>query len=138
MDKGINSMDMTGNLSENWKRWKQKFENYLIASETNKKPERVQCAQLLHFLGEDALSIYDTFKFNDEEKDKLQVLLQKFDDYFIPKQNLTYERYKFLTFKQGNQTFEQFIKELKTRAKQCKFDALTDDLIKTTNLWDER
>lgn len=122
----------SGNLTDQWRLWRQKFENYLIASETNNKSEEVQCAQLLHFLGDDALQIYNSFSLTASERNKVKTLLQKFEEYFIPKKNLTYERYKFFNLHQGaNETIEQFVTELRNQAKLCEFANLNDDLIKT-------
>lgn len=135
MEKGVQALcfEKNGNLAEQWKLWRQKFENYLVATETNKKPEEVQCAQLLHYLGDEALQIYNSFTFEEAEKNKIKVLIEKFDGYFIPKKNLTYERYKFFNMRQGsNESIEQFVTELKNQAKQCEFADLNDDLVKTT------
>ncbi|KAF2904826.1 hypothetical protein ILUMI_01349 [Ignelater luminosus] len=45
-------MDMSSNLHEKWKFWKQKFNTYLKATEICKKSEETQCAQLLQYIGE--------------------------------------------------------------------------------------
>ena len=52
----------------------------------------MQCAILLHLIGEDALRIYNTFTFVDNEVDKIKPIIGKFDDHFNPKKNITYER----------------------------------------------
>lgn len=141
MEKGIKPMEMNGNLAEHWRIWRQKFENYLIASETLKKSDEIKCAQLLHFLGDDALQIYNSFTFLEEEKGKFDILVKKFDQHFIPKKNLTYERYKFFKSRQAaTESIEQFVTELKNQAKQCEFENLQDEMIKTmliTGLTDE-
>lgn len=36
---GIQQLNISGNLAANWQFWRQKFENYLLAIEINKKPE---------------------------------------------------------------------------------------------------
>lgn len=48
---------LDGNLAENWRRWKQRFElyMYIIATEANKKSAKIQSSILLHTIGEDAL-----------------------------------------------------------------------------------
>ena len=66
---------LDGNLAENWRRWKQRFELYIIATEANKKSEKIQSSILLHTIGEDALDVYNTFEFEDlENKEKLRKL----------------------------------------------------------------
>ena len=132
MERTLPPMNFTDNLAVNWQIWKQRFQTYLIASETNTKEEAVQCAQLLHFMGEEALHIYNTFTIADNERNKIAVLLEKFDNYFIPKTNVTYERYKFVNLRQTPQeSIEQFTTQLKNQANKCEFGNLKDDMVKT-------
>ena len=131
MDRPIPSLILKGNISENWKKFLQRSEIFATASELDKKEEKTQCAQLLHLLGEEAIQIYNTFTFKDEEVNKINILKQKFSQHFSPKKNITYERYKFFTHRQGHQKIEQFITELKNIASQCEFEKLKDELIKT-------
>ena len=129
--RGISFMSMSGNIAENWKMWRSRFENYLRATEMNKKAEANQCAQLLHFIGEEGFRIYTTFTFGEQEVDKLSVLIKKFEDHFLPKENLSFERYKFFMYRQqAGQSLEQFVTELKKQAQKCKLGTLQDDLIK--------
>lgn len=93
--RGISPMRMTGNIAENWQMWRCRFENYLKASEVSKKPQETQCAQLLHYIGKEGFKIYKTFALSESEKDKLLILLEKFEAHFLPKENLSYERYIF-------------------------------------------
>ena len=69
---------LQGNLSENWRKWKQRFE----LNGLNEKDEKVQAATLLHVVGEEALEIYNTFSWN-EVGDKTKVSL-KFEDHCNP------------------------------------------------------
>ena len=41
-------LSLDGNLSENWRRWQQRFELYLEASGVSEKAEKTQAATLLH------------------------------------------------------------------------------------------
>ena len=43
-------------------------------------------------IGEDALNIYDTFTFQDNEINNIQILTDKFDQHFLPQKNITYQR----------------------------------------------
>lgn len=95
------------------------------ASESNLKGEEVQCAQLLHYLGEEALPIYNTFSFQAAEQNKIEILLD-FEQYF--------------TCKQEMETTEQYVTKLNTRVNQCEFGDLSSDLVKAmyVNLRHER
>lgn len=133
METKLSALNLQGNIKENWRIWKQKFEIYSTATELNKKDEKIQCAQLLYHMGEDAIEIYNSFTFAKEDLNKIEPLKKKFEEYFIPKKNLTYERYKFFTARQGSNTIEQFITSLKNQANNCEFgqEELKNELIKT-------
>jgi hypothetical protein len=129
--KGLSPLQINGNTTDNWKRWIQKFEIYATATELTTKPENIQCAQLLYRLGEDCIEIYNSFEFKDGEKDNYNILKKKFEDYFVPKKNLTYCRYKFFSSRQGSESIEQFVTDLRNKARECELGDLQDELIKT-------
>lgn len=54
--------------AEGWKKWKQLFEIYRIASGTNKMDDEVQVAVLLHCMGEACVDVYDTLELTVDEK----------------------------------------------------------------------
>nr|XP_012228184.1 PREDICTED: uncharacterized protein LOC105675538 [Linepithema humile] len=129
--RGISPMRMAGNIAENWQMWRSRFENYLKASEVSKKSQETQCAQLLHYIGKEGFKIYKTFPIAENEKDKLPILLDKFEAHFLPKENLSYERYVFFTMRQkSGQSLEQFVVELTEQAQKCKLGELQNSLIK--------
>ena len=110
---------MTGNLCQNWKVWRQKFETYLLATEICNK-EKTQCAQLLPLIGDEGFTIYNTFEFTGNEKDKIKPLIKKLEEHFTPKKNLAFERHNFLTHKQSEfQSIDQYITELKNLSLSC-------------------
>ncbi|XP_074030761.1 uncharacterized protein [Leptinotarsa decemlineata] len=77
------------------------------------------------------MRIFNTFDFAEGEKDKIFILLTKFNEYFNPKRNLTYERHKFLTAKQlEGQTIEQYITSLKNLSLSCELEQLRESLVK--------
>ena len=129
--RGLNPLKMTGNMDENWKTWRQRFEIYATATELDAKEENIQCAQLLHYMGEEAINIYNTFQFKETEKNKIKVLKEKFNAYFVPKKNIAYERYKLFTSRQNERPLEEFIRELKNQANQCELGTLAGELTTT-------
>ena len=89
---------LDGNLSERWTTWKREFQFYLTASESKNKPDEVKTSRLLSAIGPKSREIYYTFNFaNDEESMTFDVVIQKFDDYFTPKKNITYQRYRYFS-----------------------------------------
>ena len=95
----------------------------MTASGKIKEDEKVQCAILLQVVGEEALEIFNTFKLaTGEDPNKISVLKKKFEDYANPRTNTVFERYRFWECKLlEGEAIDQFIAELKTRARSCKF-----------------
>ena len=50
-----------GNISEQWKRWKQELDFYLVATEKDSKGDKVKLSILLTCIGEQGREIYNTF-----------------------------------------------------------------------------
>ena len=93
MDKlpALKPLKLEGNLAENWRRWKQRYELFMTATEASKKSAKIQSSMF-----KDALEVFNTFEFGSEEdKEKPVEILKKFDEYCNPKRNLTVERHIF-------------------------------------------
>ena len=116
-------ISFSGNLNENWLKWKKEFGFYLTATEANSKPDAVKTSRLLTALGEKGREVYYTFTFTDHtEAMNYNTVLQNFDAYFAPKKNITYLRYRFFSCNQlQGQNIDDFVIELKSRAAHCEF-----------------
>ena len=69
---------------------------------------------LLTCIGKQGREIYNTFQFEDGEKMKFKVVVQKFQDYCSPRKNITFMQHKFFTCKQRDgQSFDEFVSKLK-------------------------
>ena len=92
----------------------------------------VKTSRLLTTIGEKARDVYYTFTFATEGDDiKLDPVTAKFDEYFSPRTNLPYTRFKFFTYNQTNgQTIDEYVTELKTRSRHCEFGTLKETLIR--------
>ena len=67
-----------GNISENWKKFKQKFTTYEIATGINKKKSGTRVATLLTVIGKDAIDVFNTITWSAEGDDtKIDKVLQK-------------------------------------------------------------
>ena len=117
---------LEGNLAENWRSWSAGFDLFLTASGIDEKDEAVQAATFLHLIGPEARSIYDTFEFSDpEDRKKLTPLKQKFAAYCKPRKYITFLRHQFFTRTQAHgESFDQFLLDLRRKAKHCEFSAL--------------
>lgn len=120
------------NLSEGWRRWSQRFDLYLSASGKVKENEKTQVAILLHLMGEEGIEIYNTFTWEPADtSEKIKPVLEKFKNYCNPRKNTVIERYTFWNCKQKDgETVDQFVTELKTKAKNCEFGDQTNLMIR--------
>ena len=128
--KPLEPLILDENAAERWRKWKQRWNLYSKASGAVEKDEETQCAIFLHMIGDDALEIYDTFTFTDEEKGKINALIGKFEEHCSPKKNITYERYKFNTCSQNGRPLDVFLVDLRSKAKTCEFGELQNSLIR--------
>ncbi|GFU56860.1 uncharacterized protein TNCV_2437391 [Trichonephila clavipes] len=78
-----------GNVKEKWRKWRQELENYLLSTEKDDRTDKIKIAILLNLLGSEGLEIYNTFKL--ESKANFSEVLQKFEKYCSPRQNVVYE-----------------------------------------------
>ncbi|GFS12730.1 Pol polyprotein [Elysia marginata] len=60
-------LSLQGNVAENWRTWKQQFQNFLTAKEADNKPDTVKIAMLLNCLGPESLERYNNFELEEDE-----------------------------------------------------------------------
>ncbi|GBN22576.1 hypothetical protein AVEN_56249-1 [Araneus ventricosus] len=78
---------LNSNHVESWKLWKQRFQLYMDVTSLNAEPESQKVAILVHVIGEECLEIYNTF--NEVSSASMNVILAKFEAYFVPQRNIT-------------------------------------------------
>ena len=103
------------NISENWKKFKQKYTNYEIATGINKKESATRVATLLTVIGNEAIDVFNTLTWDaDGDDTKIDKVLQKFEEYCEPRKNVSYERYKFFSRSQeSGETIHQYVTVLR-------------------------
>lgn len=113
-----------------WQKWKQKFNIYLKASGKSDSQEDVQIAILLNMIGDECLDIYNTFP--QEKTKKIEDVIRCFDEYFLPKANITMETFKFHNIMQKDeQSIDSYIVELKSQAANCSFVCTNEECKKS-------
>ena len=82
------ALQLNGNSSVNWKRFRQAWDNYKIAACLKSQDKEFRMATLLTCIRQDALDIYDGLAF-DEEADKkdIDIVLQKLEVFCIGNKN---------------------------------------------------
>lgn len=125
-----------GNLEQNWLNWKQKFNNYLVATEKISKSDQIKIAIFLTLIGDDGIKIYNTLNKSDlvnltSNEETLDNLLQQFEKKCMGKKNVVYERYCFLSYKRAaDQLIDNYVVELKLKSRSCEYGDLTDSIIR--------
>ncbi len=104
------NLKLMGNVDSNWRSFKQQYELYMAAIGMDTKPEARKVSLLLTIAGPQAIEVYNTFVFNEnEDRNKLEDVLAKFTAHCSPKKNETYERYVFRSrVQQPHETFDNF------------------------------
>ena len=126
-------LDVKGNIAENWKAFKQAWNNYAVIMNIRQQPENYQVMLFLHCLGPEALKIYNGMSFdNAQEREKLENIMKKFDEFTIGETNETYERYVFNSRNQSpDETFDAYVAALCTLLKTCNFcECIRESLIR--------
>jgi hypothetical protein len=136
-DSGDTSNSSSNSAGVRWRKWTEKLDNLICALDID--IDKRKKALLLHYCGEECFDIYDSF--TDEQKgvgstktvqnengdnietpDEYGKLCSSFKNYFTPKQNLTYEIYKFRQSKQeSGESIDTFYTRLRTLAATCEF-----------------
>ena len=125
-------LDLNGNVSDNWRKFLQRFKIYLLATEKDQKPVAQQTAIFLHVAGEEAMEVYNTFTFGEnEDRTNLEHVIDKFTNYCTPKKNVVFERYQFFSRAQSSgEAIELFVTDLKKKSLTCEFGDLRESLIR--------
>ena len=103
-----------GDIACAWKKWKQHFEFFISATQSDEKDDKIKTCILLSCIGSKGCKVYGTFDFAEpDDAKKLNVILEMFDTYCQPKKNITISQHKFFTNKQQEgQTFSDFVTAL--------------------------
>ena len=125
---------LSSNKCENWKLWKQQWNNYVILSKLDKMEATVtvQLAMLENCLGSDGLKICNSLTFGTDETKDMKAVIMKLEETFIGELNETYERYMFnLRKQQSGESIDDYVTDLRNLAKSCKFcDCLGESLLR--------
>lgn len=86
---------------------------------------------LAYLVGPQAEGIFDAFKLTPDEQKKLNAALRGFDDCFIPRRNIMYERAEFSSrrVQRDGKFVEDSATALHTLAGTCNYAELCEELI---------
>ena len=116
---------------EEWPKWIRRFERYRISTELNEKDEVLQINTMIYCMGDEADDIVMSFTFAEGDEKKYTKVKEKFDQHFIIKRNVIFERARFNMRKQEpSEPVDAFITDLYCLSEHCEFGALREELIR--------
>ena len=109
-----------------WRKFKQRLTLYLQALGWDTKPDAQKTAL------PQAVEVFNTFVFaSEDDNEKSDKVVEKFDEHCSPKKNETFKRYVFRSHTQVQaDSFDAFVTDLKLKAGTCNFGQLKDSMIR--------
>lgn len=110
-----------------WLKW---FERYISVANLKERKESEKVDLLLYTMGEKAEEILAQIMPGTINAATLKMVTDKFTEYFSPKKNIVFERYKFNSRKQHvGESVDSFITALYSLAESCEYGTLKEELI---------
>ncbi|XP_033098354.1 uncharacterized protein LOC117102243 [Anneissia japonica] len=117
------ALSLEGNPAENYRWFILRFKLYMKATGKDKK-------SFLTLIGDDGLRVYNMFTWDQSgEGNKLKKVEEKFKEHCYTSQ--AFNRYQFFKRQQKDgETINHYVTALKTLAKDCEFENLSESLIR--------
>ncbi|UYV72761.1 K02A2.6-like [Cordylochernes scorpioides] len=117
--------------AKDWPSWKQRFSRYRLLSNLNAKEQEYQITALIYLMGERAEEIHSAFNLSADDAKNLDKVIEAFDNHFIGKRNVVYERALFgLRSQRPEETIEEFVTVLHRISEHCEYANLREELIR--------
>lgn len=111
-----------------WTSWRKRFERYMSVSGQLGKSEEEKINILVYIMGEESEEIMLQFPSQPRSYEEA---LNSFENYFIPRRNIIFERFKFnSTVQKPGEPIEYFITSLHSLAEHCNYGTLKEELIR--------
>ena len=124
-------LEMKGNLAQNWKKWKQIWDSFEIASRMTEQADKYRVATFITCIGPDALEVYNGLPFEEDDKSKISKVIELMQKYCIGQTNVIYERYRFNNrVQEEGESIDSYTTSLRALAQTCNFATFTDELIR--------
>jgi hypothetical protein len=88
-------VSFNGDVEGNWKIFKEEYEDYVIATEIDKKDAKIQVATLRKLMGPESRKRLAALALSVEELKDPKVILEKLTEEFTPTRNVLCDRHVF-------------------------------------------
>ena len=124
-------MDMSGDRVANWQFFKASWENYIVATEIDKKDASIQVATLKTLMGKECYEVCDNLPLTDAQRKSPTEIVKHLGEHFEPQRNVVYERFVFNSCKQEQrEPIDSFLSRLRKLASTCAYGPLRDEMIR--------
>lgn len=105
----------SNDMASNWHSWKEDFIIFMKVTGYIDKPNEIRANLLKNRIGKIGIDAIQAMSFdNPQDKDDMNILIAKLEEFFNPPKNEVVERFQFFTRdKKQNETIEQYINILK-------------------------
>ena len=116
---------------DGWTKWKKRFERFRVASGLADESELKQVNTLLYCLGEEAEDVLTSTNITEDDKEKYNPVMAKFDEFFQVRKNVIFERARFNRRNQHEgESIEQYISQLYSLSESCDYGALKEEMLR--------
>lgn len=124
-------MNLSLNLASEWRRFKDEFENYEIASGLVDNPTGRRAAILLSCIGSEAHAVFRTLDVPEADRKKVEKVTEALERHFIGQTNEIYERYKlYIRSQETGESFDSYFADLRTLIKTCNYGAVEESILR--------
>ena len=110
---------------DEWPKWIRGFERFCDASGLSEKDEVHQVNTLVYCMGDAADDILCALGLSDEEKKVYKTVKGKFEEHFVKRRNVIFERAKFNRRRQKEgESVDSFITDLHCLVEHCNYGEL--------------
>ena len=114
-----------------WRRFKNQWEIYEVATDLIGQTQAKRAAIFLSCLGTEAYERFMTFDLTPENAKNISKIIESFDRYCIGEVNVTYERYIFnRRAQEPGESFDVYLGNLRTLIKSCDFGNIEDSILR--------
>lgn len=120
--KKVNNLCLNGNMSENWRRFKQNYDIFEEAAGITTQTENMRIATFFNTIGEDALELFNSFNLSVKDRKCFAAIQNAFEKHCNAKKRIVLERFKFFSRRQKeNELLKSYLTDLTKMAATCEF-----------------
>ena len=116
------TLDMSVDRYAAFRSWKERWRDFVLLAELDKKDPAIHAAMLRYTFSEDTRNVYESWNLSEEDKKNPTVIMAMMEEFAKGIVNETLERHKFFQRQQEEgESFDDFLTDVKLLSKNCNF-----------------